>query len=1291
MEGVDSAGVLGVLRGLAGLPGRRDIAVVLDDGPATDVWWQTAKEVGALARRSGAFERVAVRRPDDGRALPRAPGRVTLLLTDGWAGGWTTGRTDALLTRWTADGPVAVVQLLPRALWDRTRLTTWPAFLRPDAPGARAHRLRCRVRGIRPGSAGRAAPGAPVPVPVLELAAPELARWAAMLTSRTPGWTALPVTFAGRATAPAPPRPPLPAPRAPADLVDRLRRWAAPEVFDLGVLLAAVPLTGPLIGRVRRLCPAAAGPHALAQLFAYGLLRPIAAPHRATGAQRVRFDFVPGVREELLAYVRQEDLRRLVRTATAALGPRSRPLWDLPRLIDDPTAPLRVPVGTDSVPWLTAQKAVLGALSGPSLEAARRIGQALAEHAPVPSAPLPPAPARTPAAGALTQQARPSGTNVITRHATPQPPERQQLQRLQRPQELRETQHIRERGQEMVEASRPRSGTRSGSTPVVWGNVPPQNANFIGREDLLENLHRRLQRERATAVLPNALHGMGGVGKSALVVEYLYRRLGEYDVIWWIPAERSTQIQRSLAELAVRLGLRTSGEAGTAVPAVLEALRRGEPYEDWLLVFDNAESPESVRGYFPAGGTGNILVTSRNPQWSHVARPLEVDVFARTESVQLLRRRGPELTAAEADRLADALGDLPLAVEQAAAWLAETGMTADEYLRLFDEKRIELLDETESPDYNAPVIAAWNVSLDQLEAKNPAALQLLQVCSFCAPEPIPRRLFNRLRDRSIAPELDTALRDPIKQAQAIREIGRYSLARMDHRANSVQMHRLVQMALQARMTDEEQERMRRGAHQLLVANDPEDPENAGEWDRYGELTPHVMASDALHSEDPWVRALIINEVKYLCRWGDYETGSDLAGRAYGIWKERFGADDVQTLGVAKWLSVLNFSRGRYQDAARLNTEVLDAYRSTVGEDHQDTLDALGNVAIDYRVQGEFGIALELSESVHERYLRLNGEDDPETLRAAHNVGVSLRLAGLFERARRLDEETWNHKVRMFGVDHAVSLVTWLGLIVDIRELGDYHQALTYQEEITSQCRRVLSVDNPLTMSCLRHLAVTRRKAGRHDEARRAADSARRRLVTRYGDHDPETLAATLEVTVNMRHSGELEEARELGLRTFEQYRDTFGATHPHTLAAHVNLAVTVRLVGDPEGARAIDEQSLAALRGKLGDDHPLTMVCATNLASDLFALGEPEAARELDTETLRRSTEVFDADHPSTLACAANLAMDLRATGRTADADALYADTAERLRATLGADHPAVVQALDTVLRANCDIDPMPL
>lgn len=325
---------------------------------------------------------------------------------------------------------------------------------------------------------------------------------------------------------------------------------------------------------------------------------------------------------------------------------------------------------------------------------------------------------------------------------------------------------------------------RTRSTPTIWGNIPPRNPNFTGREELLDKLHQRLLREKATAVLPHTLHGMGGVGKSLLAVEYLYRRMAEYDVVWWISAERTAQISLSLVELAPRLGLPTGSDVSSTVASVLEALRIGVPYANWILVFDNAESPESVRQFFPAGGPGNILVTSRNPQWASVARPLEVDVFMREESKQLLRIRGPEISDAEADRLAEALGDLPLAIEQAAAWHAETGMPVDEYLRLLDEKRVDLLRGTAPLGNQHPVIAAWNISLDRLEAKSPAAYQLLQVCSFYAPEPIARTMFMRMPPSPITPELDAALEDPIRLGQAIRDIGRYSLARFDHRTNS---------------------------------------------------------------------------------------------------------------------------------------------------------------------------------------------------------------------------------------------------------------------------------------------------------------------------------------------------------------------------------------------------------------------------------------------------------------------------------------------------------------------------
>ncbi|MFC1400251.1 MULTISPECIES: FxSxx-COOH system tetratricopeptide repeat protein [Streptacidiphilus] len=986
------------------------------------------------------------------------------------------------------------------------------------------------------------------------------------------------------------------------------------------------------------------------------MLEPVA-DQQGTG-ERFAFTMPSGVREELLAKGRKDTLRRVVQVVGDHLDPRCERLWRLPALLQSSARPDWGPVTSATLPWVEVEKAVLQALSNECLAPAHELELLITEY--------------------LGTAMTVPGAGRAKHHPK------------------------QEKGTAMSEqTTRATVNQRGRTAPTVWGNIPPRNPNFTGREALLDSLHARLLQGKATAVLPHALHGMGGVGKSLLAVEYLYRRLGEYDVVWWIPAERTTQISLSLVELAPRLGLQPGSDSSSTVTAVLEALRRGEPYANWLLVFDNAESPEAVRAFFPSGGPGNILITSRNPQWASIAHPLEVDVFRREESKQLLRIRGPEISDADADRLAEALGDLPLAIEQAAAWHAETGMLADEYLRLLDEKRVDLLSVSAPLDYQMPVIAAWNISLDQLESKNPAALQLLQVCSFCAPDPISRSLFARMQGRPIAPELDAALADPIRLGQVIREIGRYSLARFDHRTNSIQMHRLVQTALLSRMTEEERIRMRQGTHLLLAANDPNDPTNVTRWSRYGELYPHVLVSEAVQSGDPWVRNLVINEVRYLMYWGDYEPGRAMAQTAYDLWSQELGADHPRTLEVARWLGFLLFSMGRYTEAASLNAVVVEAYRRSFGEDHQDTVDATGNVAIDRRVQGEFSAALELSRSVHQRYLRLLGPDEPETLRAAHNLGVSLRLTGDFNGAQNLDRETWHSWTQIYGQDHVDSLRTWLGLILDIRELGDYGAALTYHREIVEQARSLLGPENPLTLSAVRHLAVALRKAGEHNEAREVAELARGSLIRRYGEHNPESMAATLELTVHLRHPEqtdsaqrtpeELSESRSLGEQILDEYAATYGTDHPHTLSAAVNLAITHRLLGHPETARDINDRVLSKFRDCLGEDHPASLVCRTNLASDFFSLGDFAQAEALDQDTLRRTSRVFDAGHPSTLACAVNLSMDLRALGQQDAASILHDETVNRLRDRLGSEHPAVAQAVAGDHRADCDIDPMPL
>ena len=275
-----------------------------------------------------------------------------------------------------------------------------------------------------------------------------------------------------------------------------------------------------------------------------------------------------------------------------------------------------------------------------------------------------------------------------------------------------------------------------GSVPRVW-NLPARNPGFTGRDGLLVAVREQLLAGDKAVV--QAFQGMGGVGKTQLAIEYAYRFAGAYDLAWWVNAEQAGLIGDQFAALGAALGCVQAGAGVEAVrAAVLGELReRGR----WLLVFDNAENPADITGWLPGGG-GHVLITSRERTWAEVAAPVEVDVLARDESVALLQDRIAGLGAADADRLADQLGDLPLAVAQAAGFMAETGMPAAEYLDLLRTQAGQLLDQAApGSSYPRSLAAATRLTADRLDRDDPAAAQLASVCAFLAPEPIPEGLF----------------------------------------------------------------------------------------------------------------------------------------------------------------------------------------------------------------------------------------------------------------------------------------------------------------------------------------------------------------------------------------------------------------------------------------------------------------------------------------------------------------------------------------------------------------------
>ena len=336
----------------------------------------------------------------------------------------------------------------------------------------------------------------------------------------------------------------------------------------------------------------------------------------------------------------------------------------------------------------------------------------------------------------------------------------------------------------------------------MW-NVPARNPGFTGRDGLLVSVREALLSGDRAVV--QALYGMGGVGKTQLAIEYAHRFAGGYDLVWWVNAEAAGLIGEQLAALAGELGCAEPG-AGLAAAqgAVLAELRQRDR---WLLVFDNAAGPEDVADALPSGA-GHVLITSRAQDWAEVAVPVEVDVLARAESVAILVNRVPGLGEADAGRVAPALGDLPLALAQAAGYMAGTGTPAAEYLGLLATRAAQILDQGRSAAYPRSLTAVTQLAFDRLRGEDPAAAGLAAICAFLAPEPVPADWFPRAAAELPAPLAGQAA-DPLAWRQVLARVRQQALARLDQ--HGLQMHRLTQAILRGYLPPEQAADIRAGA------------------------------------------------------------------------------------------------------------------------------------------------------------------------------------------------------------------------------------------------------------------------------------------------------------------------------------------------------------------------------------------------------------------------------------------------------------------------------------------------
>src|SRR5450755_671783 len=643
--------------------------------------------------------------------------------------------------------------------------------------------------------------------------------------------------------------------------------------------------------------------------------------------------------------------------------------------------------------------------------------------------------------------------------------------------------------------------TSPAALPPVW-NVPyPPKPLFTGREELLTQLVTTLHAGQPTALSqPQAISGLGGIGKTQLALEYAYRYRQDYQAVLWAQADTCENLTSSYLTIATLLNLPEQSEQESAriIAAVKAWLQH---HMGWLLILDNADDLALARDFLPPSLGGHVLLTTRAQATGRFARRLEVDILpTEVGALFLLRRAGklppdaPFEQAFEHDRsvacvICEELGGLPLALDQAGAYIEETGCSLAEYQRLYQRRRTDLLAERRGQlvdDHPLPVATTWSLSFAQVEQKNPAAADLLRLCAFLAPDAIPEEIVTQGAEH-LGPNLAPVGADSYLLNQSIEALRAYSLLRREASsgaAPSLSVHRLVQAVILDQMKKRSQHQWAERAVRAVNAAFP--AMEFETWPQCERCLPHALVCAEMVKQKSLTlleaASLLYGIGAYLIERARSQEAQPLLQQALALTEQHLGTEHTEIANIIDRLARCFENQGKYSQAEPLYVHALAIREQQLGALHPSTATSLNNLAELYYHQGKYSQA----EPLYQRALTIDekalGPKHPSSATDLNNLAELYYHQGKYSQAEPLYQRALTIDEKALGPKHP-------GLATDLNNLAElyYHQGKYSQAEPLYQ--RALTIDekalgpkHPGLATDLNNLAELLRTMGRDAEA-----------------------------------------------------------------------------------------------------------------------------------------------------------------------------------------------------------------